>query len=292
MKSGRSWGLFVVASFVAVGGCATSPAFDGSLGDDGVDSGSSSGDDADNTPALDAAHHSDSATHDAPSSNADSSSGNDSSSSPDTSTSIDSGTPDTSVSLDTGAPDTATTGCSPQSVSGFTPTYTQPVAKSIKCTTTQTNNIYAGCLAANATMATCQTAYNAAPTCYNCIFTPSTAASWGAVIEMTNGTVRVNLAGCVQNSDSTQTTCAHSLAAHEGCDEAACEAACPVTDQMSLDAYNACFTSADSGGCATYATTANNCQAAIPSSSAAYRCFQGATFQALYQNVVPAFCGP
>lgn len=293
MKLGRAWGPFVI-SLVAAVGCATATPFDGAAGDDG----GVTGDDA-ATPQHDGASgHDSSSAHDS-ATTPDSASQADSSSAPDASVGMDSGAmdagtlPDTSAQPDTSTqPDTGTTGCSPRSVSGYSPVFVPPVAKSIKCTTAAINAIYTGCLDTTATQATCTSVQTTYAQCYGCIFTNDTAASWGPVLIESNGTVRVNEGGCVQLADSTRSTCAHSIEASDGCDDTACKAACNVTDNASFMAYQSCVTSVEAAGCSTYATASSSCKSAIPSTSAAYKCVNGASFQALYNNIVPVFCGP
>ena len=293
MKSRRAWGLFVLAFSTSVTtaiGCATATPFDGTVGDD---AGNASGNDAAD-PALDAAHHTDTSTaHDSAVVGNDAASGMDASVGIDSSIADTGTTPDTATTIDTGTtPDTSTTGCSAQSVAGYTPVWVPPVPRSIRCTTAASNAIFNGCFAATATNATCTAAATANTACYNCIVTNDTAASWGPVINQSNGVVRLNEGGCIQLADNAQSTCAHSVESTNGCEDKACKAACPVTDNASFTLYQNCVSSADTGGCATYVSASNTCANAIPITSNAYNCVRGATFQALYQNIVPVFCGP
>ncbi len=292
MTSRRAWGLFVLAAVTAAvntGGCATATPFDGTLDEDS----GTAGDDAAG-PALDAAKHTDSSTAHQDSAVVD----NDAAPGMDASVGIDSSVadtgmaPDTATVVDTGTPDTATTGCSAQSVVGYTPVFVPPVPKSIKCTTTASTAIFNGCLGAASSQAACTNAATLYSACYGCIFTNDTASSWGPVINVSNGIARINEGGCIQLADASQSTCAHSVESSNGCEDKACKAACPVTDNTSFTLYQSCVSSADTGGCSTYSSTANTCINAIPISSAAYNCVRGATFQALYNNVVPVFCGP
>ena len=206
---------------------------------------------------------------------------------------IDSGT-DAGIDagVDSGT-DAGSVGCTPQSVGGFTPTWVGTTGSNQnKCTPAQTAAVYTGCLATGATNATCNAAFAANPVCAGCIFTPDTATLYGPVIELSNGVVSINQAGCVALADVAETQCGHTMQAQTQCEDKSCKTNCPVTDQASFTAYQTCVTSSDTGGCASYKSAATTCENAISFFSNAQTCFTGTTFQQLYTNVVPIFCGP
>jgi hypothetical protein len=109
--------------------------------------------------------------------------------------------------------------------------------------------------------------------------------------------VTANVAGCIDleiagatDGGSAAIGCAKAVDALEGCEVAACEANCPVSDTASLSRFEACSTSADGTGCSTYAAaaacTAPDAGVGVPST-----CLQ-TDFSAFYHSVVPLFCLP
>jgi hypothetical protein len=203
-----------------------------------------------------------------------------------TGTGTDSGTP-----VDAGG----TTGsCSPADVSGFTaPAYHNAKTPTGACTQAYIDAFYTGCLAAGSTQATCAPFGSGADAshkaCAACIVSADTAAQYGALVEH-KGTVSLNVAGCMEIKDPTGgLACAKSYQASEACTDAACAANCPVTDDASFQLYQACVQQASSNGCKTY-TTAAACADAEAEAGAATVCFQGQTFQDLYNSIVPVFC--
>ncbi len=211
---------------------------------------------------------------------------------------VDSGKKDTGTGggNDSGsAGDTGSSGaCSPADVSSFTP----PAYKSAKqptsaCTQTFIDAFYTGCLATGSTQQSCAPfgsgADAAHKACAQCIVSADTAANYGPLIEH-KGTVSLNVAGCMELKDPTGgLACAKSYQQSEQCNEAACAANCPVTDDASFQLYQACVTQAESNGCKTFSTAAQ-CANKEAEAGAATVCFQGATFQDLYNSIVPVFC--
>jgi hypothetical protein len=84
--------------------------------------------------------------------------------------------------------------------------------------------------------------------------------------------------------------CARSYHAWEVCDDAACGANCPITDQASYQLYAACVNEASMGGCQRYAAAAS-CANTLADGGASV-CFQGQTFEDYYLAIAPLFCGP
>jgi hypothetical protein len=213
---------------------------------------------------------------------------------------------DGSVKHDSGTHDGATgddastgddggmTTCAPGDVSTFMP----PAYKNAKkvagaCTQQFITSFYNDCLAPNATMTTCapwgSSGDAAHKACAACIITAESAAQYGALIEH-KGTVSVNIPGCMELKDTAGgLACAKSYQASEECDDAACAANCPVTDDASFQLYQACTQQAAANGCKTYSQAAA-CADAEADGGAAAACFSGMTFQDLYNSVTPIFC--
>ena len=196
--------------------------------------------------------------------------------------------------------DSGTTGdadpgaCMPGDVSTFTPPAYVPAKKTAgACTATQISSFYDGCLAPNSTMTTCapfgSTGTAANKACAACIVSADTASAYGALIEQ-KGLVSVNIPGCIELKDAGGgLACAKSYQASEKCNDAACAANCPVTDDASFQLYQACVQQAAANGCKTFSTAAA-CADAEADGGLAAACFQGQTFQDLYNSVVPVFC--
>lgn len=186
-----------------------------------------------------------------------------------------------------------TTTCAPGDVSTFMPPAYKPAARMAgACTAAYITAFYDNCLAANATMQTCapwgSSGDGMHKACAGCILSAETASSYGALVEH-KGTVSINVAGCMEIKQGNQ-TCAKAYQASDACNEAACAANCPVTDDASFQLYQACVQQAAANGCKTYGQAAACADAAADGGAAAV-CFQGQSFQDLYNSVVPVFCG-
>ena len=195
----------------------------------------------------------------------------------------------------TGGGDTGTGGsCAPADVSGFTPpAYKNARPPQAKCTQAFIDSFYSLCLATGATTATCApfsptTGDQAHKDCRACIVSVQADANYGPLIE-SKGLVSLNIAGCMEIKDPTNgLACAKAYQASDACDTAACAANCPVTDDPSFQLYQACVQQAQAGGCKTYVTAAACANA--EAEAGAPQCFQGQTFQDLYNSIVPVFC--
>lgn len=153
---------------------------------------------------------------------------------------------------------------------------------------------YVDCLGPNATTENCNSFRTQYATCVACILTPETAPKYGPLIDH-GGFVTANVAGCIelagdQQTDASELTCATAVQALAGCELAACEANCAVHDAASLADYEQCASSAEEGGCATYATAADCAQAEQDASTLGAACL--GDFQTFYQTVAAYFCGP
>src|SRR5260370_24245835 len=89
-----------------------------------------------------------------------------------------------------------------------------------------------------------------------CILTADKAKWYGPFVG-SGGCVQVNMAGCIEVTDPDGTLCARAVQVLSDCELAACKANCPVTDSLSLTAYDSCATLADRTGCAAYQSAAS-----------------------------------
>jgi hypothetical protein len=124
--------------------------------------------------------------------------------------------------------------------------------------------------------------------CAACIETSASASSYGPlVVDPADGFVRANVGGCIELTDPLALSCAKAAQAQQACQAAACAVNCPVTDDTSLDAYNACADQAAAGGCETF-TAAASC---VDAEAVDLAACSSTSFQDFYFAVVPMFCG-
>jgi hypothetical protein len=188
--------------------------------------------------------------------------------------------------------------CCPGDATTFTPSWKQPTAfNQGKCTDAQIS-AFVDCLSGIPDAATCKT-FGADPankTCIQCAATPSTAAAYGPLVEG-SVTIEVNVAGCVANvtGDISATGCGAKVLGLSQCEQAACEANCPVAstdDGTAFQALLACQTKSATTGCKTYADDAACADALEADGGVASICVQGAaTFADNAIPMVKLFCG-
>ncbi|MEO6420416.1 MAG: hypothetical protein ABIP39_13450, partial [Polyangiaceae bacterium] len=177
--------------------------------------------------------------------------------------------------------ETGDTTCKPGDVSTFTPSWKPPTAfHQGKCSTTQIQ-AFVDCLSGMPDAATCKTfgADVANKTCIQCAATPSTAAAYGPLIEGTV-TIQVNVPGCIANAtgDVSATGCGAKTLGLSQCEEAACEANCPVSSSdtgAEFQALLACQTKSDTSSCKTFAADAACADALTADGGAAAQCNLG-----------------
>ncbi len=156
---------------------------------------------------------------------------------------------------------------------------------------------FQACLGASASTADCDSFRQANPACASCILTPESAKEYGPIVEH-GGFVTANVAGCIEVDVRTALDaggggalgCAHAVQALEGCELAACEVNCPVTDAASLSELQGCSSSVDGMGCATFAAAAT-CTAPDAGDGVPTICVTS-DFSTFYDEVVPLFCLP
>jgi hypothetical protein len=183
--------------------------------------------------------------------------------------------------------------CEPRGVQTFVPMPYRPATNPWQgvCTMQQLQGFYAACIDSTASTASChafsQQADNAA--CSTCILTPENANNYGPLIDHMTF-ITPNVGGCIELTDPSGLPCAKAQQALAGCELAACEAYCPVTDATSRAALDQCTATAAGAGCQMFAVQAS-CSQAIAEAGASSVCV-GKTFRAFYDAVVPLFCGP
>ncbi len=157
--------------------------------------------------------------------------------------------------------------------------------------TGQDRGFFDACLGPQATRDAC-TAFRSNSDndgCASCIETADTASHYGPLINQGGTFLTANVAGCIELTDPNALSCAKALQARNGCESWACEANCPVADQNSRSAYDACAADADRTGCQSYAAAAE-CALSEADSGPASKCLLSA-FADFYYAVVPLFCG-
>jgi hypothetical protein len=184
--------------------------------------------------------------------------------------------------------------CWPHDVTTFAPAWVPPVGQHTgHCTTAQVSAFYTACLDPTATVAGCS-AWRTNPantTCGGCLFTPSSASAYGALIGYSDD-VLVNVPGCIALAEPCNLGCAQAILAAEACDDAACGSPF-CTDFAS---FNACASQSQSAscGCSGFAASAA-CESQITGAQhpAETTCnLNATTTQALFTSVATFLCGP
>jgi hypothetical protein len=186
--------------------------------------------------------------------------------------------------------------CQPGDVRTFQPSNYHPAAAASQgaCLVSgrgdRIQQFFDACLGGAATSDACMSFRTYHPACANCIVTPDSAEHYGPLIDH-HGFLAMNVAGCLELAVPGALSCAKSVQALSGCDLAACEANCRVSDTKSLADYDTCTSVADGAGCSAFAAAAG-CAAALADagSTESSRCLD-ADFARFYQEVVPLFCG-
>jgi hypothetical protein len=172
------------------------------------------------------------------------------------------------------------------------PTYKQAKHDLSACTAQNLADFDKNCLnASTKSTANCNAYKTSDATCYGCLVSQSTDATWGPLY-VDNGAYQANIGGCLELTDPSSTTCDSAQEAAELCAHAACDSVCPVTDQTSFTAWQQCAQTADTDACGQYVTAANNCLSS-ETAAAAQACIptQNSTFESLFLGMAPIFCG-
>lgn len=191
------------------------------------------------------------------------------------------------------------TACKPGDVSTFSaPAYKPAAAKAGACTPALIDSFFTNCLDEAAPQNGCATNFGSGASaankaCSACLITQDTAAKYGALVDH-GDTVSVNIPGCMELKGNR--TCAESVQKNDACQELACRANCPVTDNTTLRQYSQCQQQASAGGCKTYAEAETACSDASADGGAGNECWAwlsntNAAFKDIYLTVAPIFCG-
>jgi hypothetical protein len=190
----------------------------------------------------------------------------------------------------------AASACQPSGVQAYVPgDYKHAEAPSPACLVNGVpiyDQFYELCLGADKSKEKCD-AFNAMPgyaACAACVLTSYSSSRLGPIIDY-GEFVGGNVPGCLEIADPSAVSCASAVQALADCELAACQANCPVSDQASLAAREACSTEADETGCASYYQIASTCLAAEPDAGTVVDCSY-TDFLTFYLAVVPLFCAP
>jgi hypothetical protein len=123
-------------------------------------------------------------------------------------------------------------------------------------------------------------------TCAACLESNPADSSWGPVVQYDNGP-SLNGPGCFELYDG-NVTCATSLQETALCEHQACDAVCPVIDELSYDQWLHCTLTAAGGSCSTYNTGSAKCNDDVPGRTF---CWRGETRDDFFMNIAPLFCG-
>lgn len=185
--------------------------------------------------------------------------------------------------------------CLPGDVTTYAPQY-HPATGAFqgKCQDWEVQKFYDACLGAKATAYDCNTFRSAdggSADCAACLLTPDADSNYGPLIGH-GSFVTANVAGCIELTDATTTglACAKAVQALAGCELLACEANCDVHDAPSLDAYDACASTADQAGCVTYAS-ASSCVTALQEAGDGVAQCLAPDFATFYSVAAKLFCG-
>jgi hypothetical protein len=191
------------------------------------------------------------------------------------------------------------TACTPADMSGFQPAWTPPQAwKQGVCTSKQTQDFYAACLASPISPSACKSYVEASAAntaCAACLQSQETDAAWGAVVwhdQMRFWTV--NVAGCLSYvlGDSSPASCA---AAYEGaiqCRQKACDA-CWANTANTFTQFAQCESQAGQTQCVPMDhTLAVKCGDLTAAPASACVPPSGSTTKDAYDLVAVDFCGP
>jgi hypothetical protein len=206
------------------------------------------------------------------------------------------GGPDASGEGSWGAGADAATSCRGSDVSTYLPARYQPAAEpSAACLGADGGTIwdayFDACLAPGTTKEACAsfTATPANAACAACVLTSYTSDPLGPIIDY-GDFVGPNVAGCIELEAPRELACAKAVQALTGCEIAACQANCPVVNEPSLMAREACAMDADDAGCLSFSQAASACRASEADAGLADPCMITA-FKDFYDSVVPLFCG-
>lgn len=184
--------------------------------------------------------------------------------------------------------------CLPGDVTTYTPQYRPATgAYQNRCSDGDVQAFYTNCLGASATTDQCNkfTKDTSTADCAACLLTPDSAMDYGPLIGH-GSFVTANVAGCIELTDASTggLACAKAVQALAGCELLACEANCDVHDGPSLNAYDTCASTADTGGCDTYAS-ASSCVQGLEEAGDGVALCLASDFASFYGAAARLFCG-
>jgi hypothetical protein len=175
--------------------------------------------------------------------------------------------------------------------------FTPPAYKHAKtalgaCSASDISGFDTACLSSTATSTTCQTYQTAHATCASCLTSKSTDSTWGPLV-VWNGVQSLNVAGCIELTNPSDTACPQVLESSDECTHAACDSVCPITDQTTFTAWQTCAQTADAQACGKYATPANNCYGGddAAATNVCNLSNYNNSFEAAFVAVAQVFCG-
>jgi len=179
--------------------------------------------------------------------------------------------------------------CSPQTLSGFSPSWVPPQT-SRACTASQITNLISTCFGASSSESGCQALLTstADQTCNECMITGSTAPAWGPLVyHATSGYYVPNVGGCIALLAPCQMECAAAYEAKLSCEFAACESVC----LSSVAGFNTCTGVAGGCECAPDVAAVVACESALAVGPQAECFFDANNFLEAAQSFGTLFCG-
>jgi hypothetical protein len=216
---------------------------------------------------------------------------------PPTDSGQDAGDDSAVTAVDAGADTGVDAGCSPSLAAGWQPPPYVPAERDPlgPCNHASVDGLFVDCLGDGSTASTCASYAEGGsgyPGCAACLLTPEDASIYGAAVVRV--VPQINVAGCIQLSDLSDAgyACATAVQAVQACAEASCRASCAVTsDPASIATYVACAkAAAASTACSPWATAAQACVNAEEDAGALGTCFNGATDEAVFDDIGVFFC--
>jgi hypothetical protein len=187
------------------------------------------------------------------------------------------------------------TTCSPSSTSGFVSSWVPPNTLHSGACTAVNAQLAVDCVFDDTVNQTACTAFAADAgnsACQDCIFSTSTASSYGAIV--VSGTLgTLNVAGCIArlSGDVSSSGCGAKLQSLSQCEDYVCSGCDdPGSSQQALDDYLQCQSDADNSACSSYVSAASCADALIQPDAAAEKCMEGNTFLDRARNLAKLFC--
>ncbi len=183
--------------------------------------------------------------------------------------------------------------CWPHDTTSFSATWVAPVGAHLGlCTAQQIAGFFTACEGGDASA--CMVWQQANTACYNCLYTDSTASTYGAIVSYPKEQLdEINAPGCVALAEPCNQPCAAASLALLQCGNAACTQ--PFCGDF--DSYKACKVQAEAcSSCGAFQTAAG-CDTQILGAPAQHPSvslcdLNATTFQELYNAVATFMCGP